>query len=440
MSMFSSLGRSWDSKFRNGIRARQLPAGAHAGNRDDFLRRHELEASQVVHQPREEQERFLAKLLGRVADTRMLKIAFDDLKRQGGQAPGPNGLCYEDLDDFEVWDMIETLSESIKDGTYRPGPTRSVEIPKTSGGTRTLTLANIEDRVVAKAVQKVIQPVLDPTFDDCSFGCRPGRGRLDALAEAKYLAEAQGRQIWVIEDVQSAFDNVPLKRLKDLLRKRLPEELCELIIRLVCRKVKEKETKNGIQQGCALSPMLLNLYLDHHLDRVWKRKFPDLPLLRTADDILVPVAHKKDVRRATEGLRELLPPAGMPIQEEKSQVAHLANGDKPVWLGYQLSLEDNELDVRIPGDSWRKLEEAFFEAYESPSPSLKAEACLMGWLAQQGPAFPHHVEALPLIYELASRYGHEELPETGELTGIWEEAHGKWEHVHRNYSPITRAS
>ncbi|MEQ9379827.1 MAG: reverse transcriptase domain-containing protein [Pirellulales bacterium] len=360
-----------------------------------------------------------------------MKLALEQLQLEGGQSPGPNGLRYDDLDHYLVWDMIRALSDSIRAGTYQPGPTRSVKIPKSSGGTRTLTLANIEDRVVSKAALMVIQPMLDPTFDACSFGGRPGRDRLNALAEAKYQTETQGRRIWVIEDIQSAFDKVPFGRLRDVLRKRLPnKDVCELVERLARRRMNGRVTKLGIQQGNPLSPLLLNLYLDHILDRVWKRKFPDLPLLRTIDDILVPVSGEEDVQRVRNGLRELLVPGGMPLQKTKSQVVHLEDSERTVWLGYELSWHGGVLDVQIPQSGWEVLEKSFIEAHESPFPSRKAEECLVGWLSQQGPAYSHHKEIIPRLHKLASCYAHEELPAQEELAGIWERAYGRWNNVY----------
>ncbi|MEQ8667712.1 MAG: reverse transcriptase domain-containing protein [Pirellulales bacterium] len=425
--MLNSLGRSRDSKHWNGFHARQIPVDAHEGKRRDVLRRHESVAKSLAHKPRSKQEPVLEKLLDLVADTRVLRVAFDKLRCEGGQSPGPNGLRYDDLDRFGEWEMIEALSKPIKEGTYRPGPTRDVKIPKSSGGTRTLSLANIEDRVVAKAVFLVIQPLLDPTFEDCSFGGRPGRNREGALAHARYQAEAQGRQIWVIADIKSAFDKIPFGRLMDLLQQRFPKDLCLLIERLVRRKVKEKVTKQGIQQGCSLSPLLLNLFLDCHLDKVWKREFPDLPLIRTVDYILVPVSCKEDVDRAQEGLQELLVPAGLPLQEKKSEVIHLTKGESTVWLGYGLGWQSNQLDIHIPEGSWEALEEAFQKAYESPFPSQSARECVMGWLDQLGPAYQHKQQTLDKVFEMAAKYAHDELPAREEMAGGWGRAYGRWE-------------
>ena len=54
---------------------------------------------------------FFATLLSRTADTRNLRMAWDYLASNGGQAPGPDGLHYDDLDDREIWTLLRDSSE-----------------------------------------------------------------------------------------------------------------------------------------------------------------------------------------------------------------------------------------------------------------------------------------------------------------------------------------
>ena len=48
-----------------------------------------------------------------------------------------------------------------------------------------------------------------------------------------------------------------------------------------------KDRKRGIPQGVAISPLAMNVYLDHFLDAWWVEKFPETCLVRYADDILI---------------------------------------------------------------------------------------------------------------------------------------------------------
>jgi len=57
-----------------------------------------------------------------------------------------------------------------------------VPIPKKGGGTRMLGVPTVADRVAQTVVKLVLESVLEPIFDGDSFGYRPRRSALDAVA------------------------------------------------------------------------------------------------------------------------------------------------------------------------------------------------------------------------------------------------------------------
>src|SRR5258708_27132831 len=66
-------------------------------------------------------------------------------------------------------------------GSYLRGPVRAVEIPK-KGGTRILGIPSVVDRVAQTVAVLALEPDLEKVFHDDSFGYRPGRSALDAVA------------------------------------------------------------------------------------------------------------------------------------------------------------------------------------------------------------------------------------------------------------------
>jgi retron-type reverse transcriptase len=175
----------------------------------------------------------------------------------GGRAPGPDGLDLAVLDEPEKWEWARTLGAALRSGTYRAGPHREVKIPKSSGrGTRTLQIQDAADRVVQRAIVQVAQPYLDPAFSPLSFGFRPGLGREHALTTAGALMDGTGNRVGVFEDVRDAFDQVPLRRLLDVVRRRIPaDDFVALVAAVIAR-----DGKRGLRQGGALSPLMLNVY------------------------------------------------------------------------------------------------------------------------------------------------------------------------------------
>src|SRR5207249_3057897 len=197
-------------------------------------------------------------------------------------------------------------------------------------GGRPLVLSNVEDRVVERAVVSILQPLLDPQFDDRSFGYPPRRGMQHALAQAERHVPKEQRRVWLTEDAKDAFLNVPLSRLLQVVRGLLPaDDLIELI-----KRVLGGNKVPGLRQGGPLSPLMLNLYLDHFLDGPWRCDQPKLPLLRVADDLLVPCRSEAQARKARAELERLLVPAGMPLKGTEATAICVLCADIPVdWLG-----------------------------------------------------------------------------------------------------------
>src|SRR5205085_11797959 len=80
-------------------------------------------------------------------------------------------------------DNLYKLWNRMSSGSYMPGPVRAVEIPKDHGaGVRILGVPNVADRVAQTAAAMLLEETLEPIFHPDSYGYRPGRSALHALA------------------------------------------------------------------------------------------------------------------------------------------------------------------------------------------------------------------------------------------------------------------
>jgi hypothetical protein len=369
-------------------------------------------------------------LLSRIADARTLRLAWDFLAEKGGQAPGPNGHRYGDYYSEEIWGLCRCLERALRAGTYRRGPERVRWIPKASGlGQRPLVLQNIEDRVVQRAVVLVLQPLLDPLFDSRSLGYRPGRGHLHALALAQCLALRQERLVWVAEDIKDAFTNVPLSRLFDILGRLLPDDdLLVLLDRLL-----SGQGPRGLRQGGPLSPLMLNLYLNHFLDRPWRECQGSAPLIRLADDLLVLCRDVDEAQVAQDTLRQLLVPAGMPLKGQPEDTAHdLGRGESVDWLGYThrkpSEITYRAIAVEITDRAWGRLDDQLALAHTKPDAPLRAAFVVQQWLYQRGPCYlwSDRGNVCRRVAALAHRHAFEELPSPSALRLGWWRAAVRW--------------
>jgi retron-type reverse transcriptase len=421
---------------RPGTSARQLAAdllnikwvSRHRGDRHDFLNRHRRQAKKFLELGRVDIEKIARSLLHRISDERTLRVAWEYLSEHGGQAPGPDGLCYDDVPAPWLSQECRELRDEIRSGRYELSDEAVHWVSKGSGrGSRPLILQSILDRVVQRACVEILQPLLDPKFDRRSFGYRPGKSPQHALAAADRLARSDGRWVWAAVDLRDAFSRVPLERLLDIVQHYLPSE--ELVVFL--RRILSGARMPGLRQGGPLSPLLLNLFLHHLLDNPWRKQHPDIPLIRYADDILLLCRSVEEAGEAYDRLKELLRPTGMQLKETRQQaVRDLGAGAAVNYMGTRIRKTDNGNGLRfdLTRGAWDGLAESLARAQEEPHAPVRAVLALTGWVAARGPCYPDlkHEQVYARIESVARKAGFDEIPGAGKIKGLWQRAYARW--------------
>ncbi|QEH32114.1 Group II intron-encoded protein LtrA [Aquisphaera giovannonii] len=428
--MYNGLRRRGGSSELAGPHARQAPADAHAGVHRDFLARHEGECAEVARADRRTRKGFAGRLFRRATDHRNLMCAIEHLDRRGGRGPGPDGIKIDDLDHGERHDLARNLRAALTAGTYRTGPDREKRLAKTSGqGHRTLRIQDLQDRVAQRAIVQAIQPFLDPTFARTSFGYRPRIGREHALATALHLASRRGLWVWAADDIRDAFDHVPHGRLMDVVARHLGEGKMADLIRVAI----ENERGKGLRQGGSLSPLLLNLYLDHVLDRPWARERPSTPLLRYADDLLILAANAREAEGAHAHMRDRLRSAGMHLKGQGTTGHDLRTGQPVEWIGFEIAWKRGRFIIRPSERNWWRLEDELEAAHEGPDAPIRAIETIEGWLGQMGPcaADIDIAEVHARIAAIATELSFEEIPDVERVARILGDALRRWEEILR---------
>ena len=111
---------------------------------------------------------------------KLVVAAFRAVKDSAGGA----GIDEETIGQFEskLENNLYKIWNRMSSGTYFPPSVKAVAIPKKSGGERLLGVPTVSDRVAQMVVKMVLEPVLEPVFLPDSYGSRPEKSALDAVA------------------------------------------------------------------------------------------------------------------------------------------------------------------------------------------------------------------------------------------------------------------
>ena len=142
------------------------------------------------------------RLMEQVVSRNNMRAAYDRVVSNDGAA-GVDKMTVNQLKGhlIEHWPRIK---EELLNGSYHPQPVRKVEIPKPSGGVRTLGIPTVVDRLIQQAVHQQLVPLFDPGFSKSSYGFRPGRSAQQAVQVARRQVE-DGRR-WVVDlDLEKFF-------------------------------------------------------------------------------------------------------------------------------------------------------------------------------------------------------------------------------------------
>ena len=247
---------------------------------------------------------------------------------------GAAGIDGESLADFEedLKNNLYKIWNRMSSGTYFPPPVRTVSIPKANGGQRKLGIPTVGDRVAQMVVKLYLEPGVEPCFHPDSYGYRPGKSALDAVATARHRC---WRYDWCIDlDIKGFFDNLDHSLIMRAVKKHTNVPWVLLYIERWLKAPVQLEDgtlaarDRGSPQGSVISPLLSNTFMHHAFDEWMRQQFPTVPFERYADDVLVHCISEGQAKFVLAAITKRLAHCKLEIHPEKTQIVYCKDGNR----------------------------------------------------------------------------------------------------------------
>lgn len=257
--------------------------------------------------------------------------AWEKVKANKG-APGVDGETIAEFEAdlrgnlYKVWNRMSS-------GSYFPPPVRAVEIPKAHGsGTRILGVPTVADRVAQTVVARALEWKVESIFHPDSYGYRPMRSALDAVATCRQRCWDQN---WVIDlDITKFFDSVPWNLVVKAVEANteLPwvvlyvKRWLEAPLQLPDGSLQVRD--RGTPQGSAISPVLANLFLHYAFDAWMAREFPGVSFERYVDDAVVHCVSEAQARKVLAALVKRMADVGLELHPDKTRIVYCKDSNR----------------------------------------------------------------------------------------------------------------
>jgi len=271
--------------------------------------------------------------------------AYQKVKGNQG-APGVDGKTLAEFETdlagnlYKIWNRMSS-------GSYFPPPVKAVEIPKPhGGGTRILGVPTVADRIAQTVVARHLEAKVEPVFHPDSYGYRPRRSALDAVAACRRRCWTSD---WVIDlDIQKFFDTVPWDLVVKAVETHTDAAWVLLYVkRWLAAPLQQPDgtltaRDRGTPQGSAVSPVLANLFMHYAFDTWLTRTHPQVVFERYADDAVVHCCSETEARRVLADIAERMRQVGLTLHPDKTQIVYCKDANRPLrferteftFLGY----------------------------------------------------------------------------------------------------------
>jgi RNA-directed DNA polymerase len=251
--------------------------------------------------------------------------------KQNKGAAGIDGVSIAEYE-TELKSNLYKLWNRMSSGTYFPPAVKAVDIPKKSGGTRTLGIPTVADRIAQMVAKMQFEPKVEKYFHADSYGYRPGKSAHDAIDITRKRC---WKYDWVLEfDIKGLFDNIDHELLMKAVRKHTECKWELLYIKRWLTAPFQKtdgqiiKRERGTPQGGVISPILANLFLHYCFDKWMEREFSNNPWCRYADDAIIHCVSEKQAQYLKDRLEKRFRECKLEIHPDKTKIVYCKDSNR----------------------------------------------------------------------------------------------------------------
>ena len=271
-------------------------------------------------------------------------IPAEILKNLGEKAMSEMVKLCQDIYNTGIWpeDFLQTIMIPLK---KKANATVCEEY-------RTISLLTHASKIMIRIMTRRIQAKVeaDHQLGEDQFGFRKNRGTRDAIGALRILAERSlehDQEVYVcFVDYEKAFDRVDWKKLMQALirlgidwkDRRLIRNLYmgqKIRIRIEGEYSEPGEIGRGVRQGCPLSPLLFNIYIEELIREALENLEVGIKVggtlvkaLRFADDQAMLAGTQEGLQQMMEHLERTSKEYGMKINSKKTKVMKISRKKK----------------------------------------------------------------------------------------------------------------
>ena len=210
--------------------------------------------------------------------------------------------------------IAKSVTKKIRNGTYKPRPPHTKNIPKTSGGTRTISIFQIPDAAISNFYFRKLLSKNRHRFSPFAYAYRDDRNVHFAVQDI-YLDIKRFSRIFIAEyDFSDFFGSIN----HEFLQKQLTENgffVAPVELGIINSFLSLKNDGKGIPQGTSLSLFLANIAC-WQLDRDLLDE--GLKFARYADDTVIWSPHYNRICQAAEKIHDFSQSTSVKINASKS--------------------------------------------------------------------------------------------------------------------------